>query len=457
MITRTSERNHASNDYDTESADAERLASAQAVRTQSGAKALVRGIEDKSSLGSKALVASATKRASSNASKADAARAAIAPLALQLPGHGIDVDAFAARFGAPKYGKLDAAHVAQQARYEFMREALANDPKLADRAIAVRLIGLGRAEHDIVGTACAGRAGMAKYARCESVLARLRSFSAEDRADIAGMMKAGEGFEKALAREHAELSSIKKAPPESDSSFDAQVAAAVNGARAEAARWQKASDRMFDFYHSIGVLDRKAEFAVGAMALKGTVGSVGLGVLKSALTLKKKPIAETAEDLARAGGYVKGRLTDEIARANALYMKFAAQHSDYVAANRRFQDAVKTRDYPTMIETTAQTKQLEAAMKESMSAFLPVAQEVVKMNREFDATLRRDVVDVLVSAASGGLISGTPKEIATGAEKSGDSKLIATLGEKTIEFVKEQIADSAVAETVDQAVSKVLR
>lgn len=343
--------------------------------------------------------------------RVNAARNAIRGLASQLPGHGVDLDAFAAGFGTAKYAAFGKDRVAAAAVYGFVRAALTQNPKLADRAIAIRSNGLSSTDRELVGIVVArsGATGLVKYAECERVLRAIQPFSAEERKDIAGLVRAGAGIDAAVAEERKTLGRIAKeeAASRAAPSLRTQRSAAVKRAQTEATRWAQVSQHMNTAIRSVPRLSRGAEVAVGLGAATGTVGSLAWNSGKSLVT--GGPHAKRAlEEADNAGGYIAGELSAKIEQADRLYLDFTKQHAEYAERNASYQRAVRDGDYDEINAAGARLKSLATEMTKTVRAFDAVAKKLEVMNDEFNAAAAHAAVHLAVSSIAVGLAIGKP-------------------------------------------------
>ncbi len=332
-------------------------------------------------------------------------------IAGSLPGHGVDVDALAAKYAAASYGRLTPAQLAATARQDLVRGALANRPDLAGRAIALRTAGVQAQDRELVGIVVqrSGTSGAQRLAACERVLQALRPFSKEERGDILGLVKAGAGFDSAVDQERGDLKRIQREPsPTASPDLHAQAKATVAAAQAGASAWKKRAEAMNAAWRDVRAPSRGAEIAVGVVQATGALGSLELGAVASPLARDAGPLRAAADEAARSIGYVNGDLSARAAHVDSTYRRFGDEYAAYVQQNRDFQHAVLAGDPAAVNEASTNVRALESSMRRSIAELEPLAKGVARETRQFDADTGHVAVQVAVSAASAGIGGHAP-------------------------------------------------
>src|SRR5690606_23668547 len=122
---------------------------------------------------------------------------------------------------------------------------------------------------------------------------------------------------RSLAKIAREEKSHASAPK--PQSLDTKRAEAVKHVRADAARWQNVNRNVNVAMRSLPRITDTAEIAVGAGAAAGTAGTLGWGATKSAISGDRSHLDGALNDVADAGSYLAGELTNTIRKADRLY------------------------------------------------------------------------------------------------------------------------------------------
>ncbi len=345
------------------------------------------------------------------------ARSTAAALTRELPGSGVDIDAFATRFAGPHYAGASKGQIASTARYEFTRAALAHNPALADHAIAMRTRGQSKVVHQIVQqeVARSGAKGMQKLAVAEHAIGAVQHLSPEHQADVLALVQTGDSVSQAVKGERAALAEIAT---EQKVATHTRSPAAGHGfdVAAQTARFQKIYQQANAEFRRLPVLSRGAEITTGVASSIGAVTSVAVGAAHSTVTLDGSHVARAVDKAGNSGGYIAGELSDHIHKANGLYMQLATQHDEFVQLSRQVSSAVKTHDYDAVPAAMKRMKTLAGQMDATSKQFLAAAHRVDKDNREFNAATVDAAEDIVFTAATLGASVGTKGLVALGAK-----------------------------------------
>lgn len=279
------------------------------------------------------------------------AKHAIAPLAAQLQGHGVDVNAFANQFADARYATSGKGNISSQATLRFVQTVLTSHPEMADEMIRARTRNMSPDDQKLVNAAVerSGTSGYKKYAYAESVIAQTRQFSKEERGDILGIVKAGESFPAAVARERKELAAIAREgeaekPKSADDLYregERNVRDQVNKVRTEISNLSKYMDPLEQGMY-------EAHFArqvPAARAIEGYSGAASIlgGVLRPMelkWALPKSWGGETGKEMLYKQGEAIVEGAEAMAGAGKEWQEAGAARDKYRAAMSRCKTAV---------------------------------------------------------------------------------------------------------------------
>ncbi len=332
------------------------------------------------------------------------AKHAIAPLAAQLQGHGVDVNAFANQFADARYATSGKGNISSQATLRFVQTVLTSHPEMADEMIRARTRNMSPDDQKLVNAAVerSGTSGYKKYAYAESVIAQTRQFSKEERGDILGIVKAGESFPAAVARERKELAAIAREgeaekPKSADDLYregERNVRDQVNKVRTEISNLSKYMDPLEQGMY-------EAHFArqvPAARAIEGYSGAASIlgGVLRPMelkWALPKSWGGETGKEMLYKQGEAIVEGAEAMAGAGKEWQEAGAARDKYRAAMSRCKTAVANyeRSYgdPAAFVSAAKeldtaTKELDKAAKGYVDAAKPMAAYSEKMNHVYE-------------------------------------------------------------------------
>ena len=343
-------------------------------------------------------------------SRVGAARSAIGQVAAALPGHGVDIDALARRFGARQYATASSGRVQSAARFQFVQRALRNNPALADQAVKLRTRHLPAQDREIVACALSASrsSGVNKLALAERVLGKLQGLSREERGDVLGMMRAGEPFASAVRIEKQELAKIarsKSAKPAAPSMRN-RIAASVANLKAADLAMDRVRDKVNQTFRSVPSVTRGAELAVGAGAAVGTVGFMAWAGAKSYITESAEPMKEAVREADKAAGYMAGDFSAQLERTRGKYVGFLRQHADFKKANRELRSALQAGDHRAVTEAAKKMEHVAKGIAASVKDLQRLTQQAGAMNRHFDHTALQAAGAILVSGVAAGLPGG---------------------------------------------------
>ncbi len=362
-------------------------------------------------LGTLAAVRSgATAGGAQKEQRVETARAAVATLARELPGHGVDTGVLAARFADDRYAAMSPSQLRSQATASFVKAALTAHPELADAMIAVRLQGVGSERRELVGLAVAasGAHGWLRYAAAESALGAAASLDQQESREVVAMMRAGMSFRAAVATQQREVAAADGWAA-SHRSLEAQKHNAVDDAQRQKAQVAQLLSSVNTAYRSVPVLSRAAELTVGVGASLGTVGAVGAAEVEATIRRDAAPIRTAFERAGNAGGYMWGELSDKIRRAGGTYAKFQNQYLEYIAVNEQYQAALGSQDHEEIVSTSKRMAVLLPELKATAEALGAQAEVIGRENKDFDGAAIHAAIHLAVSAVTLGC-GGFPGE-----------------------------------------------
>ena len=365
-----------------------------------------------------------------------AAHAAMSGLARELPGHGVDLDSLARKVAS---GSGSMAQAQNQARYAFVRAALGHAPRLADKAIQIRLRGLDGNSRKIVELELSRSktTGLARYAEAERALSKLAGFDRQERGDVRGIMAAGASLSEAAAAEKRDLRWAKAHVTSKPSvpSMTRQRNDSIASLRSQAATMKRYSTAMNQLYRSVPTVDRVAELSVAAVGLHGAMGDAVFDAARAAGTASSEPLRESAHAVQTNVGRLRGDLTRKIDEVRGKYLSFCRTYADYVKENHAAQRAVADTDAAGSLQHITQMNALAKELKHSIEELTPLAKELTELDHELDHDVVHGAVHVLVSAVLVGL-GGAPGEHAV--------KAVASHAGKTASHVAGEIYEQGV-------------
>lgn len=359
-----------------------------------------------------ALAASRATPASSHAAQSSmaTARTAIEQIARELPGHDVDVNALASRFGGSQFAAMSSSAVQAQATFEFVQAALSRHPEKAGAMIDLRLRGSSADRRELVKLAVAssGAHGLSRYAAAENALRQTARLDGQETREVVAMMRTGTSLHAALETQRREVAAadMRLSPMVS---VDRQRNAAIAAAQKQRDQAARLLQEVNTQYRRVPVLNRIAEAGVGIGASTGAVGSITVDAIHSAVSRDSAYLERSVDKAETAGGYVFGELTAKIEEAAHAYGRFVTAYDEYVQVNSQYQEALRRQDSAAIVSTSQRMSALVPELRATAEALGAQAEVIGRESKEFNGTAVHTAIHMYVSALSLG-IGGFPGE-----------------------------------------------
>lgn len=308
---------------------------------------------------------------------------------------------------------------------------------------------LPSAKQEIVRRAIVSYGGDKLHARGCEVAKQLSGFSEEQAKDILGMIRAGTGFQAAIAHERGELK--RPVDHKEPAPLKAQSRAPLARAKALANAVTKIRAHAGRTWSSLPVITRAAELQLGLV--KSTTAPIETfnAVVDGVEGMSLDPLKKLGHEAGVTKDYLSGTVTQLYARTRTAYFALDRTLETLDAATRNYQSAM-SKNPPDVLAAQKAVADANAASKlvdTQAGRFYALAHQLDVANKEFDHQVPHVVKEVLISAAAFGLGHGLAAE-ATEAEIA--ARKAAPMAKKALHLaehgLKELATDRAVGTTV---------
>ncbi len=351
---------------------------------------------------------------------------AVAPLAAQLHVQGIDLNAWASNFAINNTRANTAGAIQSSAANQFIREAVRQDPQLANRYVEVRTRGLSDADRQFVRDASANATGINKVNVCDQAIAAttgLRQMNAtnEERGDAIGMIRAGMSWPATRTQIQQDRAEEQQQPQQAQAAPDV-FAASRTRIDNEYAAMNRLNGAVQGEVRSVGRrVGRGLEATFGTLAATGTVFAVaGAGVVDT-LTLGHYHMTGKALDKAdTAGKAMFGDLSTAINAAHDAGNRWDAVFNQYVTAVSDYRRACDDHDLSGMSQASARIDNLKPQLRDAARTVGTTAAAGRAASGQVNGVIVSGSINLLANAAGVGMASAGGVTSLTGTQVAGE-------------------------------------
>lgn len=187
-----------------------------------------------------------------------------------------------------------------------------------------------------------------------------------------------------------------------------QVDSAIARVEAQAESGRRLLHQVNAANRKIPNISRAATAVVAGVNITGIPGNLATGVMLHGLGHPTVGV-ETLNDARSTVEMMGGKLNREAAEAGTLYRKFLREYGEYQQASQQLRAAMAGGDHRAIVDLSRRGSQLDQEMRKTAREFESKAEEVDRLNKEFDAAAKHAAVHAAISAVTAG-IGGVPGE-----------------------------------------------